>query len=209
MPARDACRAGDKHGLEPAKPAAVQPRRADRRRPVSRGIQDMAQINPAVRRKVRVEGDIHQPALAVGLDARQPPKRVRRLPARLQDAEIAFQLRHQHPPVRQEGHAPRLVERAADRDEAEGVLLRAVFARPGGVGGAARNSAQAEQGGERGRPDTVAGPAMPTVIDRNPCRRLRSSPLPACGERPGEGPGRRPAGEAPQVPVTLSNRIDG
>ena len=149
-------RAAGEDGLEPVEPAALQPRPADGSGPAVRRVRDVAEIEPPVGREVRVQSDVHQSALAVGLDARQPRQRVRRSPSGLQNAEVAVQFRYQHAPAGQERHAPGLVERAADPDEAEGMLFGAVFARFGSVGETAPCPGQAKQDG-RGRPHPVRG----------------------------------------------------
>ena len=115
----------------------------------------MAQIEPPVDAEAGVEDDIHKPALAIGIDPGKAAERLRRPPVAVEDAEIAVLLGDQDAPVREEGHAPCLVERPADRHQAEGVLLRAVVARPGRFGGAGESRAEDERGDDRAdRPAT-------------------------------------------------------
>ena len=158
MPARSAPRPSGEDQLEAANPVAGQSGRGDGGGLAAPGVPGQAQEDAPVAREVGVQHDVHQPALAVGLDPGKTAQRPRGPSPAVEDAETAVLFGNQNPAVGQEGHAPRLVERPADGHQAEIVLLRAVVARFRRLGGAGKDGGEDERGAER------AGPASPGPV---------------------------------------------
>ena len=79
----------------------------------------VAPVNEPIRREPRIDRDVEQAALAARVDRRKPGDGLGQLPVGGDDAQAARPLGHEHLAVRQERHAPRILERAGDRDDVE------------------------------------------------------------------------------------------
>ena len=116
----------------------------------------VGEVNQAVVGEVRVERHVEQPALAVVPHLRHAGHRLGVEHAVGHDAEPAGAFGHQHPPVRQEGEAPGMLQPVHHPDQMEAVLRAFVRAEPLGrrerVGCAEENCCHPEQ-----RPDGARG----------------------------------------------------
>ena len=85
---------------------------------------NVAQVDKAVLREIRMQGDIAQATLAAINQVRHAAQGAGFLPELVDDEEIAFFFGDQHAAVRQKRHGPGLIERGDDFDSKRQVSLR-------------------------------------------------------------------------------------
>ena len=133
----------------------------------------IGEVDQAVLREAGVQRHVEQPALAIVPHLGHARDRLGHEPAVRDDAEPAGALRHQHPPVGQEGEAPGVLQPVHHLDQMETVLGALERAEPLGrrerAGRAEENRRHREQ-----RPDGAYGSYPSTASLRHA---LRSSPM--------------------------------
>jgi len=90
----------------------------------------VGEIDQAVIDEARVQRYVEQTALAVVPHLRHAGNRLGCEPPTIDDAESAGALRHQHPPVGQEGEAPRVLQSFDHGDQMEAVFGALVGVEP-------------------------------------------------------------------------------